>query len=131
MTSIRESLFTGAMLGMCPIMQHELQERAGLNKDVALAAGALSASFAGATLSHPVDTVKTCMQGDVGRKKFGNCFHSGSIVIRESGVAAGLFRGLVWRIGLISTTFFFVNRFKEDFAMFLFSDKVGPVHLSV
>jgi len=124
MTMMRESLFTGAMLGMCPIIQRELMEKSGLSSDVALAAGALVASVAGGTVTHPIDTVKTCLQGDVGRKKFGNCFNTANVVIAESGVGPGLFRGLTWRVGLIATTFFFINRFKQDFAVVLFPHRL-------
>ena len=35
--------------------------------------GAVSSGVISATLSHPMDTVKTCMQGDIQRKTYGGC----------------------------------------------------------
>ena len=35
----------------------------------------------------------------------------------------GLFKGLAWRVSLITTTFFLVNKFKQTLAPVLFFDK--------
>jgi solute carrier family 25 carnitine/acylcarnitine transporter 20/29 len=99
-----------AMLGMAPVMQRELHTTYGLQPDVALGVGALLSSVFSATLSHPMDTIKTCMQGDVEQKKYSGALGTAKVLTAEYGVANGLFKGLVWRIALISTTFFFVNK---------------------
>ena len=51
------------------------------------------------------------MQGDMPREKYGTVTETYGTLLKESGTA-GLFRGLTWRIGLITTTFFLVNKFK-------------------
>merc|ERR1712241_1363448 len=98
----REGMFTMGLLGLCPVIKSSLIER-GYEENVAMGAGALSGAIISATFTHPVDTVKTCMQGDCEQVKFTNISGTLQILRAESGDAA-LFRGLGWRIGLISTT---------------------------
>lgn len=109
----RESMFTMAMLGMTPVIQETMIEKFNLNSNLGLAVGALSGSIFSATATHPLDTIKTCMQGDVEQVKYKTVRASGQSLIDEFGVARGLFKGLGWRISLITTTFFLVNKFKE------------------
>ncbi len=79
---------------------------------MALAAGSLTGAIFSATISHPLDTIKTCMQGDVEQKKYTNIVNTGKSLAAEYGVAQGLFKALSWRIALISSAFFSVNVFK-------------------
>lgn len=106
----RESLYTMAMLGMAPVVQRKLHVDYDFQPDVALAVGALMSSTFSATLSHPMDTIKTCMQGDVHQKKYPGVLGTARVLAGEYGVAHGLFKGLAWRITLIATTFFLVNK---------------------
>ena len=116
----RESLYTMAMLGATPMIQNELTTRFQLDPNLALVVGALSGSFLSATLTHPMDTIKTCMQGDLHQKKYTNIPQTGALLSKEYGVRAGLFKGLSWRIGLIATTFFLVNKIKQNLAPVIF-----------
>ena len=50
---------------------------------------------------------------------------TGSLLVEESGVVNGLFRGLFWRTALISTTFFLVNSFKQRIVPALFPHAVA------
>ncbi len=71
-------------------------------------------------------------QGDVEQKKYTNIRNTAHVLIGEYGIVAGLFKGLreititsthithiflciglMWRITLISTTFFLVNKWKQ------------------
>eukprot|EP00961_Rhodomonas_salina_P200943 2710813-Rhodomonas_salina.1 len=121
MTMGRESLFTMAMLGATPVMQRELIERFKMDPSVGLAVGSLLGAFFSATVTHPMDTIKTCMQGDVEQKKYTNIRGTGASLVQENGVK-GLFKGLSWRIALIATTFFLVNKFKEGLAPVMFPE---------
>lgn len=112
MTLGRESLFTLGMLGVTPGIQQLLKDRSGFDSDVALAVGALAGSCFSATLTHPLDTIKTCQQGDIGKVKWASASQCYRILLEESSFR-GLFKGLGWRISLITTTFFLVNRIKE------------------
>lgn len=119
----RESLYTMAMLGLCPVVQRTLVEEYEMDPGVALAAGAFGSSIFSATLTHPLDTIKTCMQGDVEQVKYKGITSTGKNLAAEYGVAQGLFKGLAWRITLISTTFFLVNKFKQSLAPVMFKEK--------
>lgn len=119
----RESLYTMAMLGVTPLIQSTVVERFQLDGYLGLAVGALSGSFFSATLTHPMDTIKTCMQGDVERVKYTTIRGTGAKLVEEFGVAGGLFKGLAWRISLITTTFFLVNAFKQKLAPIVFPEE--------
>lgn len=119
MTSGRESLYTMAMLGITPFLQRTLVDNSGMNPTSALAVGALSGAFLSATLTHPMDTIKTCMQGDIAQEKYKGIRQTGQLLIQEYGYK-GLFKGLGWRTALIATTFFLVNRIKGVIAPVIF-----------
>ena len=72
-----------------------------------------------------MDTIKTCMQGDLGQVKYRGITQTGSLLAEEYGVVQGLFKGLSYRIALISTTFFLVNSFKQRIVPALFPHAVA------
>ena len=121
----RESLYTMAMLGVTPLIQQAMVDELSMDPNVGLAVGALSGSFFSATLTHPMDTIKTCMQGDCGQTKYSNIRGTGQSLINEFGLRSGLFKGLMWRISLITTTFFLVNKFKQELAPIIFPGVAG------
>ena len=49
---------------------------------------------------------------------------TGNTIVAEHGMVQGLFKGLGFRIALISTTFFLVNHFKEQTVPLLFPHAV-------
>ena len=155
MTMGRESMFTMSMLGITPLIQQRLVENSGIEKNSALAAGALTGAIFAGTITcararprlarvlvpcfvmfviephcgvlrgacvrrHPMDTIKTCMQGDLGQVKYTDITSTGRLLAEEYGVMQGLFKGLSYRIALISTTFFLVNSFKQRMVPVLF-----------
>ena len=87
----RESMFTMSMLGVTPLIQEKLVERSGLDKNVALAAGSLTGALLAGVVTHPMDTIKTCMQGDLPRAKYAGVLATGRAIAAEHGVATGLF----------------------------------------
>jgi hypothetical protein len=58
----REGLFTAGYLGLGPVLSERLRAAYDLQKKVGDMAGATCAGVIAATLSHPLDTIKTCMQ---------------------------------------------------------------------
>ena len=120
MTCGRESMFTMSMLGITPLIQRELVDKSGMEKNSALAIGALSGALFAGTITHPMDTIKTCMQGDLGEIKYKGISQTGALLVEEYGMIQGLFKGLFFRIALISTTFFLVNTFKQKFVPIMF-----------
>ena len=92
-------------VGVAPSIKQELVSRFNLNGNLGLVVGALSGSVFACVITHPMDTIKTCMQGDVAKKKYKGIVQTGQLLTQEYGVAQGLFKGLMWRIALIATTF--------------------------
>jgi len=115
----RESLFTMAMLGLTPVLKREFETSMGLDKNMALAASSLCSAFTAGFLTHPLDTIKTCMQGDLSQEKFTNIRGTKAMLMSEGGVKS-MFRGFGFRVGLITTSFFLVNHFKEMLAPVMF-----------
>lgn len=66
----REGLFCAGYLGVGPIFAQGLRERGIIDGPAADFAGASGAGMIAATLSHPLDTIKTCMQGDIEQKVY-------------------------------------------------------------
>merc|ERR1712167_332127 len=105
-----------AMLGICPLVQRYMMDSTGLSEHTALAAGALSGSIFAGVVTHPLDTIKTCVQGGLGGTKFKSIAATGQVLCQEHGVAGGLYKGFGWRLGMIASTFFLVNLFKQSLA---------------
>jgi len=120
MTMGREAMFTMSMLGVTPLIQQKLVDSSGWERNTALAAGSLSGALLAGVITHPMDTIKSCMQGDLGRAKYDGIVQTGKAIAAEHGVVQGLFKGLFYRIALISTTFFLVNTFKQRTVPLLF-----------
>mmetsp|Transcript_17211 Transcript_17211/g.50902 ORF Transcript_17211/g.50902 Transcript_17211/m.50902 type:complete len:289 (+) Transcript_17211:492-1358(+) len=124
MTMGREAMFTMSMLGITPLIQQKLIDSSGWDRNTALAAGSLNGALLAGVITHPMDTIKSCMQGDMAREKYHGVVQTGQNIAAEYGVAQGLFKGLVFRVALISTTFFLVNAFKERTVPLLFPHAV-------
>lgn len=111
----REGIYCGGYLGIMPVVREQIQARfsdsIGKTEDSARFAAALIAGPINGMLSHPPDTLKTCLQGDLHGVKFTGYVQSAGILVRESGIAS-LWRGFPWRV------------FRQMCAIFLF-DKVN------
>jgi len=72
-TSLREGIYTAGYLGVAPVVREYLRAKfpdsLGKTEDSARTFGAILGGIFASSLSHPMDTAKTCMQGDVERKK--------------------------------------------------------------
>mmetsp|Transcript_44957 Transcript_44957/g.147494 ORF Transcript_44957/g.147494 Transcript_44957/m.147494 type:complete len:158 (-) Transcript_44957:357-830(-) len=97
---LREGLFCGGYMGVTPVMRGWLRENypdsIGSTEDRARLAATLISTPVCSFASHPPDTLKTCLQGDVERTKFGGYSQTASTLVGESGYPA-LWRGLPWR----------------------------------
>ena len=60
--------------------------------------GSICGGIIAASLSHPMDTIKTCMQGDIKRETYGSVSQTFSTLMKDSGPRA-FFRGWAWRTG--------------------------------
>lgn len=96
--AVREGLWTCGYLSFPPVVRRTLRERYPEEFDsdakARIPAALLGGLFA-CYLSHPFDTIKTCMQGDIERKTYGTFIETAK-VISKSGFGA-FYRGATYR----------------------------------
>jgi len=99
--AVREGLWTCGYLSIPPIVRTQLMSRFpetfDTNAKARVPAALLGGLFA-CYLTHPFDTIKTCMQGDIERNKFKSFTDTAKVVYGESGFA-GFYRGATFRYG--------------------------------
>jgi len=99
--AVREGLWTCGYLSIPPIVRTNLMQSFPETFDSELKAR-IPASLLGGLfacyLTHPFDTIKTCMQGDIEREKFKGFIQTAKTVHGESGFT-GFYRGATFRYG--------------------------------
>ncbi|KAJ9451838.1 putative mitochondrial carrier C19G12.05 [Diplonema papillatum] len=119
MTSGREGLYTAGYLGIGPVISKTLREEHNYSSSASKLLGAVIAGVVASTLSHPMDTVKTCMQGDVKGELYTSipqCFQKLYI---EGGLRSFV-RGLSFRAARTIGAVFLVDESQAFFAPLLF-----------
>ncbi|KAL3905290.1 MAG: hypothetical protein SGILL_009737 [Bacillariaceae sp.] len=66
--------------------------------DEARSRAALLGGLCACYLTHPFDTIKTCMQGDIEREVYGNFLQTAKKIGSDSGLP-GFYRGATFRYG--------------------------------
>jgi len=125
----REAVFTAGMLGLAPSIQVILEKK-NVNSYAAGISGAICGGVMAATLSHPLDTVKTCMQGDIEQKTYTSFSKSLKAIYAERGLQR-MFSGWGWRCGRMICAIFWINLIKDKTAPIIFSHKFGEMEASV
>ena len=119
LTMARDSIYVGGMLGMAPIAQQYLMK----NHDMAILPATLWGSalggVVGGVVSHPFDVIKTCMQGDVERKRYGTMTQTARAIHSEYGVG-GFFNGWFWRTSRMICAVFIISESKRRLAPLVF-----------
>lgn len=109
--AIREALYSAGYLGLAPIFTYYVSSKDSSSfsqGSPSLAAGICGASLAGilvSTVTHPVDTCKTCVQSDMSGRTYPSAFSAVTVLYRQGGVSA-LFKGLIPRVTRICGAFF-------------------------
>jgi len=95
---LREGIYCGGFLGLMPVLRGQVQAKfPDMGEDTARLTAALIGGPLCSMLSHPADTFKSCMQGDVERVKFGSMKETCAVLVRERGIMS-LWAGAPWRI---------------------------------
>eukprot|EP01126_Amoeba_proteus_P013202 TRINITY_DN1555_c0_g1_i14.p1 TRINITY_DN1555_c0_g1~~TRINITY_DN1555_c0_g1_i14.p1 ORF type:complete len:216 (-),score=25.48 TRINITY_DN1555_c0_g1_i14:57-704(-) len=115
----REGLFTAGYLGCAPTVTRTLTEDYGLTNANSRVVGAIVAGLIFATLSHPLDTLKTCMQGDMERTTYKTVTHTTTTLYKDSSFTR-FFRGWGFRSGRMILGIFILNMGKSIFGPLLF-----------
>lgn len=128
LTSVgREGIFTMGYMGLGPLLARKLRSYE-VECTTAKIFGAIGAGMFAATLSHPVDTIKTCMQGDMQRERFGSLSRTAQELYRAEGLSA-FFRGWSWRTGRMIGAVFVLGELKERLSPILFPEHFADVEL--
>ena len=79
----------------------------------------MAAGFVASGLSHPPDTIKTCMQGDIEQSTYTRAMSGLKLIVERDGVS-GLYKGFKWRFLRMGMTFFIFNVTMEPVSHALF-----------
>eukprot|EP00587_Corethron_hystrix_P010193 CAMPEP_0113317110 /NCGR_PEP_ID=MMETSP0010_2-20120614/12132_1 /TAXON_ID=216773 ORGANISM="Corethron hystrix, Strain 308" /NCGR_SAMPLE_ID=MMETSP0010_2 /ASSEMBLY_ACC=CAM_ASM_000155 /LENGTH=235 /DNA_ID=CAMNT_0000173991 /DNA_START=322 /DNA_END=1029 /DNA_ORIENTATION=+ /assembly_acc=CAM_ASM_000155 len=121
-TAVREGLWTVGYLSIPPIIRRELMTRYperfdSVNK--ARVPAALLGGLFGCYLTHPFDTVKTCMQGDIERTTYGTFTDTAKKIYTESSIA-GFYRGATFRYGRMVCAVFMMDVLQANIGPLLY-----------
>ena len=92
---------------------------AGKTEDSARLSAALVCAPIGGIASHPPDTIKTCLQGDIEMAKFKGYGETTSVVIKERGLKA-LWSGYPWRCFRQIVALMMFDKIQSDLVPILF-----------
>lgn len=119
---IREALWTCGYLSIPPVVRHTLMEsypeQFPTNNHARIPAALLGGLFA-CYLTHPFDTIKTCMQGDIERSMYGNFLQTAGKIWADSSLF-GFYRGATFRYGRMVCAVFIMDFLKEKVAYGLY-----------
>jgi len=126
----REGIYAGCFLGGMPIVREKIQaafpDSIGATEDSARIAAAFSAGPICTALSHPPDTVKTCLQGDIEQVKYKGYGQTAATVIKERGLPA-MWAGFPWRLfrQIVALTMF--DKIQSELVPKLFPHAFAPL----
>merc|ERR1712032_1550204 len=96
-TAMREGMWTVGYISLPALLRPKIKAIIpDLNEEVARMGASMAAGLLSCLASHPFDTVKTCMQGDIDRKKYTHTAGTFRTIFTDGGVAA-FYRGVQWR----------------------------------
>jgi len=120
--AVREALWTCGYLSIPPVVRRTLMESYPEtfpdNNRARIPAALLGGLFA-CYMTHPFDTVKTCMQGDIERNTYGTFTQTASKIFAESNIP-GFYRGATFRYGRMVCAVFMMDLLKEKVGYFLY-----------
>ena len=117
---LREGIYCGAFLGIIPAAREEVQRRnPDWSQDKARFVATCIAGPICSMASHPPDTLKTCLQGDVEGGKFKSYGQSMTTLAKERGVSS-LWAGAPWRIFRQFCCFLLFDKINTDVAPLIF-----------
>jgi len=120
--AIRESLWCCGYLSIPPIVRSHLMknypESFDTNEKARVPAALLGGLFA-CYLSHPVDTIKTCMQGDIERQTYRGFVQTAGTIWNENGIR-GFYRGAAFRYARMVCAVALLDTLKEAVSPILY-----------
>ena len=127
---MREGIFTCGYLGVTPLLEAKISQNESIQvlpKPVIQFGCSMSAGLIASGLSHPADTIKTCMQGDIQQTTYTRAMNGLQLIIQRDGIA-GLYRGFMWRYLRMGMTFFIFNLTMQPVSRTLFPDAFQTIN---
>lgn len=106
--SLREGIFSLGMFGLTPIIAEAIMKKFKGKESMAMVSQIVGSTIAGviaAVLTHPMDTIKTCLQADMHGNVYKNIWQTFTLLVDERGFAS-LFGGMVPRMVMVIICFF-------------------------
>lgn len=122
-TSGREAFYTAGYLGIVPATQRYLTKEYALDPLAGSFLGASVGGLACAAITQPLDTAKTCMQGDVKGDKYKTVSQTLRTLHQEYGSVRAMYRGYWWRGVYIIIDFLLLDYLKNQIAPVMFPEK--------
>jgi hypothetical protein len=122
--AVREALWTCGYLSIPPVVRRTLMESYPdqfPNNNTARVPAALLGGLFACYLTHPFDTIKTCMQGDIERSTYGTFSQTASLIYRENSIF-GFYRGATFRYGRMVCAVFIMDYLKDQVGYVLYPD---------
>lgn len=107
-TAVRDTIYVCGMLGVTPVAQLYLQHKHGFDSSTAAVSASVLGGIIAAVPSHPLDVIKTCMQGDLRQKEYTTAFETAKRLWHQGGMKR-IFAGCVWRTVNIVATVYIAN----------------------
>eukprot|EP01084_Bolivina_argentea_P180725 312222_1 len=107
----REGIFTCGYLGVTPLLEQKISQNETIQKlpkPLIQFGCAMTAGLIASGLSHPADTIKTCMQGDIQQNTYTRALAGLKYIVKRDGFT-GLYKGFGWRYLRMGMTFFIFN----------------------
>jgi hypothetical protein len=128
--AIREALWTCGYLSIPPVVRRTLMESYpdtfDTNDKARVPAALLGGLFA-CYLTHPFDTIKTCMQGDIEREMYGNFIQTAKKIGSDSGLT-GFYRGATFRYGRMVCAVFIMDLMREKIGRLMYPQAFEDSH---
>jgi len=122
-TSGREAFYTAGYLGIVPATQRFLTKEYALDPLAGNFLGASVGGLACAAITQPLDTAKTCMQGDIKGEKYRTITQTLRTLHKEYGSVRAMYRGYWWRGIYIIIDFLLLDFLKTNLAPGMFPEK--------
>lgn len=123
--AVREGLWTCGYLSIPAIVKPKIMaafpDTFDTTDKARVPASLLGGLFA-CYLTHPFDTMKTCMQGDIKREKFGTLSETAKVLYGESSIP-GFYRGATFRYGRMCIAVGMMDFLKETIGPLLYPSK--------
>jgi len=119
----REGVYCGGYLGIMPVVRQHICETYpdtyGSNDDKARLYATFVAGPICSFSSHPPDTIKTCLQGDIRNAKFSGYAQTAQVLIKERGLPS-LWAGMPWRLFRQFCAIFLFDKINSELAPIIF-----------